>query len=87
MSITSITSIHQLAQTKLSAEYLQADHNLLRLVGHINLLQSLAICLTDLEDQRIQELDKELAASKIKAERLDTHPRPAYTISKILNSP
>jgi hypothetical protein len=82
----SITSIRQLAQTKLSAECLQADHNLLLIVGHANLLQSLAIRPTDSEDQKIQEFDKKLAASNIKADKLDTHSRQAYTISKKLYS-
>jgi len=77
-----ITSIRQLAQTKLSAECLQADHNLLLIVGHANLLQSLAIRLTNSEDNKIQEFDKELAASNMKADRWDTHSTQVYVIGK-----
>ncbi|KAK0105978.1 hypothetical protein ONS95_004487 [Cadophora gregata] len=60
---------------------LQADHNLLHIVGHANLLQSLAIGLTYSKDQKIQEFDKKLAASNIKADRLDMHPGQAYKIN------
>ena len=38
------------------------------------------------EGQKIQEFDKKPAASNIKADKLDTHPRQAYTISKKLYS-
>jgi hypothetical protein len=33
-----IVSIYELAQTKLSTEFVEADHNLLLIVGHTNLL-------------------------------------------------
>jgi hypothetical protein len=79
----SITRIRQLAQTKLLADCLQSDHNLLHIVGHVNLLQSLAIHPRDSEDQKRQEL---FAASNIKTDRLDAHPRQAYVISKKLYS-
>jgi hypothetical protein len=44
-----IVSIYQISRTKLSTECYQADHNLLRVVGHTNLLDSLLMRLTDTE--------------------------------------
>jgi hypothetical protein len=46
-----IVSIYQISRTKLSTECDQADHNLLRFVGHTNLLDSLLMRLTDLDDE------------------------------------
>jgi hypothetical protein len=52
-------SLWQLAQFQLNTECMRADHNLLLVVGHANLLHFLA----DLGDEQTQRFEKELAAS------------------------
>jgi len=54
----SINSIWQLAQVKLATECMREDHNLLRVVGHANLLYSLAA-----SEEQTQRFEEEFGAS------------------------
>jgi hypothetical protein len=78
-----IVSIYGLAQTKLSTEFVQADHNLLLIVGHTNLLSSLLIHLGDLDSEdETQRFDEELTALKIQEDERKTKSRPILVIGK-----
>ena len=76
----SVISIYQLAQAKLSIECVRADHNLLLIVGHANLLSSLFTRLTDLGDDT-QRFDEELTL-KTEADGRDTNPKSILAIGK-----
>ena len=78
-----IISIYELAQIKLSSECVQADHNLLLVVGHTNLLDSLRLHLgyLDLEDD-IQRFDEELTGLKMKEDNRETNSKPSMVIGK-----
>jgi len=78
----SVNGLQQLVQFKLAMECMRADHNLLFVVGHANLLHSLA----NLGDDQIQRLERELASSKAKVEVQGAHPELLYTMSKKLRS-
>jgi hypothetical protein len=78
----SVNGLWQLAQFKLAMECMRADHNLLFVVGHANLLHSLA----DLGDDQIQRLERELASSKTKVEVQGAHSEELYTMSEKLCS-
>jgi hypothetical protein len=78
----SINGLRQLAQFKLAMECMQADHNLLFVVGHVNLLHSLA----DLGDDQVQRFERELASSKAKVEVQGARSEQLYTTSEKLCS-
>jgi hypothetical protein len=78
----SVNGLRQLAQFKLAMECMQADHNLLFVVGHANLLHSLA----NLGDDQIQRLERELTSSKAKVEIRGAHSEQLYTMSEKLHS-
>lgn len=72
----------QLAQFQLNMERMRADHNLLLVVGHANLLHFLA----DLGDEQTQRFEKELTAANVKVEAWAPHPEQLYvTIDKLLS--
>lgn len=76
-----ILGIYQLAQSKLSKCAQTDDHNLLVIVGHLNLLDSLFTRLVDLGDE-MQWLDQELIALKMKEDGCDTICNPVLAIGK-----
>ena len=76
-----ILGIYQLAQSKLSKCAQTDDHNLLVIVGHLNLLDSLFTRLVDLGDE-MQWLDQELTALKMKEDGCDTICNPVLAIGK-----
>jgi septal ring factor EnvC (AmiA/AmiB activator) len=78
----SVNGFRQLVQFKLAMECMRAEHNLLFVVGHANLLRSLA----DLGDDQIKRLERELASSKEKVEVQGAHSEQLYTMSKKLGS-
>ena len=57
----SINGIWQLAQFKLATECMRGDHNLRLVVGHVNLLNSLASS----EDEQTQRFEEEFGAFNI----------------------
>jgi nitrate reductase gamma subunit len=77
-----IASIYRLAQAKLSTESSRADHNLLLLVGHLNLLGAIHIHFDISEYEEMQRLDTELTALKAKADGRDAQSTPLCTASK-----
>lgn len=78
-----IVSIYKLAQTKLSTEFDQADHNLLLIVGHTNLLSFLLIHLEDLDSEDVaQRFDEELTALKMEEDERETKSKPSLMIGK-----
>jgi hypothetical protein len=70
----------QLAQFKLTAECLRADHNLLFVIHHARLLDSLNNHF--LGHETIQTSGKELATSKVKAGGRDTSSIQPHTMSE-----
>jgi hypothetical protein len=79
----SVNSLWQLAQFKLYTECMRADHKLLLVVGHANLLHS----LSNLEEEQAQRFERELAASNAKVEKAKgAHAEQLYTMSEKLRS-
>jgi hypothetical protein len=78
----SVNNLWQLAQFKLDTECMRADHNLLYVVGHANLLHSLA----DLGDEQTQRFERELAASNAKDKAWGANSEQLYTMSEKLRS-
>jgi hypothetical protein len=78
----SVNNLWQLAQLKLDTECMRADHNLLHVVGHANLLHSLA----DLGDEQTQRFEGELAVSNAKNEACSANSEQLYTMSEKLCS-
>jgi hypothetical protein len=76
-----IISIYQIARTKLSTECGRANHKLLLVVGHANLLDSLRIRLTDL-DNKTQKFDEELTTLKTEDDGCDMNSKPILATSK-----
>jgi hypothetical protein len=76
----SVNGLQQLVQLKLAVECMRADHGLLFVVGHANLLRSLA----DLGDDQIQRLERELASSKAMVEVQGAQFKQLYIMSKKL---
>ena len=78
-----IVSIYELAQIKLSTECIQADHNLLLVVGHANLLGSLLVHLGDLDSEdETQRFYEELTSLKIEEHGHETNFKPSLVIGK-----
>lgn len=76
-----ILGIYQLALAKLSKCAQADDHNLLLIVGHLNLLDSLVTRLVDLGDE-MQRFDEELTTLKTKEDGCDTICNPVVAIGK-----
>jgi hypothetical protein len=78
-----IFGIYELAHIKLSAECVQADHNLLFVVGHTNLLSSLLINLGDLDSEdETQRFDEELTCLKMKEDEHEMNSKPSLVTGK-----
>jgi hypothetical protein len=79
----SVNSLFQLAQFKLYTECMRADHKLLLVVGHANLLYS----LSNSGEEQTQRFETELAASNAKVEKAKgAHAEQLYTMSEKLRS-
>jgi hypothetical protein len=79
-----ILDIYELAQTKLSSKCVQADHNLLLVVGHTNLLGSLRIHLGDLDiEDEMQRFDEELTSLKMEEDNRATNSKPSLAIDTV----
>lgn len=78
-----ISGIYELAQIKLSIECVQADHNLLLVVGHTNLLDSLLIHLGDLDlEDKTQRFDEELTSLTMEEDKHEMNSKPSSVIGK-----
>jgi hypothetical protein len=78
-----IVGIYELAQIKLSTECVQADHNLLLIVGHTNLLDSLLIHLGDLDSEdETQRFHEELTSLKTEEDERETNSKSSLVIGK-----
>jgi len=78
-----VVGIYELAQIKLSIECVQADHKLLLIVGHTNLLSSLLIQLGDLDlEDETQRFDEELTSLKLEEDERETNSKPSLVIGK-----
>jgi hypothetical protein len=78
-----IVSTYKLARTKLSTECAQVDDNLLLVVGHANLLDSLVIRLGDLDlEDKMQTFNDELTTLRMAEDERETNCKPILAIGK-----